>query len=246
MIRSFGLAILLTAFSVSAQDLPIGRMTRLNGMQQPGMLIREANGIPHIFALNAHDAWFLNGWVHAQDRFFQMDTNRRIASGTLGEVLGMAALSNDVQLRTLGLRRAAEATLPTVSAEARAALDAYTQGVNAYLQAHPRQLPPEYSLLGIQSVPAWTAVDTLAIGKLLAFGLSFDNDTDTTVALISDQTAGKIVGFDGSKLFSDTWRSAPFSKAATVPDATGAGGAEPIKTNAAVSFDTSWIKPETI
>ncbi|HEY8133585.1 MAG TPA: penicillin acylase family protein [Thermoanaerobaculia bacterium] len=246
MIRSFGLAILLTAFSVSAQDMPIGRMTRLSGMQQPGMLIREANGIPHIFALNTHDAWFLNGWLHAQDRFFQMDTNRRIASGTLGEVLGSAALSNDVQLRTLGLRRAAEATLPTVSAEARAALDAYTQGVNAYLQAHPGQLPPEYSLLGIQSVPAWTAVDTLAIAKLLAFGLSFDNDTDTTVALISDQTAGKIVGFDGSKLFSDTWRSAPFSKAATIPDATGAGGAEPIKTNAAVSFDTSWIKPETI
>ena len=246
MNRSFGLAILLTAFSLSAQDLPIGRMTQLSGMQQPGMLIREANGIPHVFALNTHDAWFLNGWLHAQDRLFQMDTNRRIASGTLGEVLGSAALSNDVQLRTLGIRRAAEATLPTVSTAGRAALDAYVQGVNAYLQAHPGQLPPEYSLLGIQSIPAWTAADSLAIGKLLAFGLSFDLDLDATVALISDQTAGKIVGFDGTKLFSDTWRSAPFSKAATIPDATGAGAAEPIKSNAAVAFDTDWIKPETI
>src|ERR1700737_3778209 len=103
MNRSLGLALLLTAFSLSAQDLPIGRMTQLTGMQQPGMVIRETNGIPHVFALNTHDAWFLNGWLHAQDRLFQMDSNRRIASGTAGELLGSAAISNDVQLRTLGL-----------------------------------------------------------------------------------------------------------------------------------------------
>jgi penicillin amidase len=247
MNRSLGLALLLTAFSLSAQDLPIGRMTQLTGMQQPGMVIRETNGIPHVFALNTHDAWFLNGWLHAQDRLFQMDSNRRIASGTAGELLGSAAISNDVQLRTLGLRRAAEASLPVMGADARAALDAYTQGINAYLQAHPGQLPPEYSLLGIQSIPAWTDVDSIAIGKLIAFSLSFDLDLDTTTALIYDQTAGKAVGFDGTKLFTDTWRVAPFSKAATIPDATGAGAAEPIHTNAvANTFDTSWIKPETV
>ncbi|HJT18589.1 MAG TPA: penicillin acylase family protein, partial [Thermoanaerobaculia bacterium] len=83
MHRSLGLAIFLAALSLSAQDLPIGKMTKLQGMQQPGMVVREANGIPHIFALNLHDAWFLNGWLHAQDRLFQMDTSRRIASGTL-------------------------------------------------------------------------------------------------------------------------------------------------------------------
>jgi len=250
MNRSFSLAILLTALSLSAQDLPIGRMTQLNGMQQPGMVIREANGIPHVFALNLHDGWFLNGWLHAQDRLFQMDANRRIASGTLGELLGSAALSNDVQLRTLGLRRAAEATLPALSSDETAALDAYTAGVNAYLQAHPIQLPPEYSLLGINSIPPWAATDTLAIGKLIAFGLSFDLDLDRTVALISYQTAGKIVGFDGTKLFADTWRSAPFSSAATIPDATGAGAAEPVHANAAegggATLDSSWIRPETV
>src|SRR5947208_15767226 len=129
MHRSFGVAILLIAVSLSAQDLPIGRMTQLSGMQQPGMVVRESNGIPHVFALNLHDALFLNGWLHAQDRLFQMDTNRRLAAGTLGEVLGSAALSNDVQLRTFGLRRAAEASLAAYSADARAALDAYTAGV---------------------------------------------------------------------------------------------------------------------
>ena len=245
MHRSLGLAFVLCAVSLSAQDLPIGQMTQLAGMQKPGMVIREANGIPHVFALNLHDALFLNGWLHAQDRLFQMDTNRRIASGTLGEVLGSGALSNDVQLRTFGLRRAAEASLAVYGADARAALDAYTAGVNAFLQAHPGQLSPEYALLGITSIPPWTPVDSVAIGKLIALGLSFDLDLDATVALISDQTAGKIVGFDGAKLFTDTWRIAPFTKAATIPDATGAGAAEPIRTNSEISIDTSWIKPET-
>src|SRR5260370_18254214 len=245
MHRSLGLAFVLCAVSLSAQDLPIGQMTQLAGMQKPGMVIREANGIPHVFALTLHDSLFLNGWLHAQDRLFQMDTNRRIASGTLGEVLGSGALSNDVQLRTFGLRRAAEASLAVYGADARAALDAYTAGVNAFLQAHPGQLSPEYALLGITSIPPWTPVDSVAIGKLIALGLSFDLDLDATVALISDQTAGKIVGFDGAKLFTDTWRVAPFTKAATIPDATGAGAAEPIRTNSEISIDTSWIKPET-
>ena len=246
MHRSLGLAVVLCALSLSAQDLPIGRMTKLSGMNAPGMVIREANGIPHVFALNTHDAWFLNGWLHAQDRLFQMDTNRRIAGGTLGEVLGTAALSNDVQLRTFGVRRAAEATFPLLGADARSALEAYSAGVNAYLQAHPGQLPPEYALLGINSIPPWTPVDSVSIAKLIAFGLSFDLDLDATIALISDQTAGKAVGFDGTKLFSDTWRSAPFSKAATIPDATGTGAAEPIRANAAQEIDTSWLRPETI
>ena len=244
MNRSLGLAFFLIALTASAQDLPIGRMTQLSGMQQPGMVIREANGIPHVFALNLHDASFLNGWLHAQDRLFQMDANRRIAAGTLGELVGSPALSNDVQLRTLGLRRAAEATLPALGADARAALDAYALGVNGYIQAHPGQLPPEYSLLGISSIPAWTPTDSVAIGKLIAFSLSFDLDLDNTVGLIAAQTAGKVVGFDGTKFFTDTWRVAPFTPASTIPDATGAGAAEPIRTDA--SFDSSWIRPETI
>ena len=73
----FAAAFFLIAFSALAQDLPNGRMTRLPGMQLPGMVTREDNGIPHVFALTVHDAIFLNGWLHAQDRLFQMDTTRR-------------------------------------------------------------------------------------------------------------------------------------------------------------------------
>ena len=98
-------AFFLITFSALAQDLPNGRMTRLPGMQLPGMVTREDNGIPHVFALTFHDAIFLNGWLHAQDRLFQMDTTRRIASGTLAELLGTPALSSRWQVRNKSSRR---------------------------------------------------------------------------------------------------------------------------------------------
>lgn len=237
--------LLLVALPLAAQIDPVnGKLTKLPGMLQPGMITREASGIPHIFAFNAPDMHFLNGWVHAQDRLWQMDTLRHIASGTMAELVGTPGLSTDVQLRTFGLRRAAEASLSKLSPEARGALESYAAGVNAYLAMHP-QLPPEYSLLEITKLEPWTPADSLAIGKLLAFQLSFDiDDIDRTVALISYQTAGKIVGFDGTKLFfADTWRSAPFSSAATIPDATGTGGKLPLRGNA---YDISSIRPETL
>jgi penicillin amidase len=248
MKRSFALALFITAVSLSAQDLPNGRMVKLAGMQQPGMVTREPNGIPHVFALNLHDAHFLTGWLHAQDRLFQMDGTRRIASGTIGELVGMPGIVTDVQLRTFGLRRAAEATLPTLSPEAREALDAYAEGVNAYRASHAA-LPPEYTLLEISSIPAWTNIDSLAVGKLLAFQLSFELDIERTVALISYQAAGQKAGFDGSKLFTDTWRSAPFNRAATIPDAMGAGAVAPKDSageGADASLSTEWIEPETV
>ena len=244
-------ALLLIASSALAQsEMPNGHFTKLTGMLQPGMITREANGIPHVFAFNKHDLLFLNGWLHAQDRFFQMDMNRRQASGTIAEVLGSAALPTDIQLRTLGLRRAAEATLPTVSTDAKAALQAYADGVNAYISTHP--LPPEYGVLSISKVNPWTPTDSIAAGKLIAFGLSFDNDTDNTVNLLTYQGIGKVVGFDGTKLFYDVVRLAPFTSAATIPDATGTGGALPIKTGDGgvpdwlSNADTSYLRPETI
>ncbi|HSP34217.1 MAG TPA: penicillin acylase family protein, partial [Thermoanaerobaculia bacterium] len=242
-------ALLLVTTAAAAQDPQNGRMTKLPGMQLPGMVTREDNGIPHVFALTTHDAWFLNGWLHAQDRLFQMDTSRRIAEGTLAELLGTPALSNDVQLRTLGLGRAAAASLPVVSADARAALDAYTAGVNAYISAHP-SLPPEYALLQITQVPPWTNIDSLAVGKLIAFGLSFDSDISATVAVLTYEGIGKVVGFNGDALFfNDTWRLEPFTHAATIPDATGSGATLPLRMGGAESvpqYDTSFLKPETL
>ena len=89
------------------------------GLQAPAQVVRDSLGVPHISAKSDHDAYFMVGWVHAQDRLFQMDSSRRQASGTLAELLGSAALASDVQLRTLGLRRAAAKSLAVLSPAAR-------------------------------------------------------------------------------------------------------------------------------
>jgi penicillin amidase len=191
------------------------------GLEGPARVDRDADGIAHIRAGTRHDLFFLQGWVHAKDRLFQMDTRRRQADGTLAELLGPAALGTDVQLRTIGLHRAAARSLPALSDDARAVLAAYADGVNAWVAANP--LPPEYGALGLTRVRPWTALDSVAVGKLQAFGLSFDLDIDLTTALLGYQQAGQAAGFDGTALFfQDLWRSEPFTHASTVPDASRA------------------------
>src|SRR5687767_8801659 len=110
-----------TAGSAAAVSSSGGRV-RLPGLAAPASAIRDVDGIAHIVAADQHDLFFLQGWVHATDRMFQMDVTRRQASGTLAELLGADALPSDVEARTIGLRRAAERGLPVQSAEGRAAL----------------------------------------------------------------------------------------------------------------------------
>ena len=181
-----------------------------------GSITRDAQGIAHITAPSLERAFYLNGWVHAQDRLFQMDVTRRSASGTLAELLGKPALGSDVQSRTLGLRRAAERTWAAAPNDLRTYLQAYADGVNDYVGDHP--LPPEYAALHLTSVEPWTPVDSLAVGKALAFELSFDNDVPATLQLNAYVNA---LGPErGYALFSqDVMRSQPFSNASTVPDA---------------------------
>jgi len=188
------------------------------GLHAAAQITRDSKGIAHVQAANRHDLYLLQGYVHAQDRFFQMDLSRRQASGTLAEVLGQSALATDVEFRTIGIRRAAERSFNALSPRARAALTAYADGVNAFLGSNP--LPPEYGALELTHAEPWTALDSAAVAKLLAFGLSFDlSDIDLTVTLASYEIGGSVAGFDGRKLFfDDLFRSAPFDTAATIPD----------------------------
>lgn len=194
-------------------------IVKLDGLQATARIIRDVDGIAHIRAANEHDLFFLQGYVHAQDRLFQMDVNRRTASGTLAELLGPPALESDVLLRTIGLHRAAERSLEVYSRRALQVIAAYNAGVNAYLMHNP--LPPEYAALELTQFKPWTALDTVSVAKLIAFSLSFDlEDIDRTVALLSYQGTGAALGFDGTALFfEDLFRSAPFDPASTVPDA---------------------------
>ena len=140
------------------------------GLTAPVEVIRDQWGVPHIYAENEADLFFAQGYVHAQDRLWQMEFNRRIASGTLSEALGEATLGTDRYLRTLGLRRAAEKDWALVDDETRAILEAYAQGVNAYIDTHRDRLPLEFTILGIDPGP-WTPVDSLAWGKVMAYTL---------------------------------------------------------------------------
>ena len=137
----------------AAQAAGKSGVLRLPGLKASAKIIRDVDGLAHVQARNEHDMVFLQGWVHAEDRLFQLDVNRRQPSGTLAELLGPAVLPSDVQLRTIGLRRSAERTWAAVQADARAgdktaraveaALYAYADGVNAYVDAAGGVLPPE-------------------------------------------------------------------------------------------------------
>lgn len=183
----------------------------------------DSFGIPHITGDTDQAVMCAAGFMHARDRFFQMDTQRRLFSGRLAELVGQAALPQDVQLRTLGLRRAAEASAGSISSEGLAWLQAYADGVNLYLGDVSLPLPPEYGALEVTraSIPDWSAVDSLTVAKGLAFGLSFDlGDIDRTLALLTFQAAGAAAGFDGTALFfEDLYRTAPFDPAVSIPEA---------------------------
>jgi penicillin amidase len=175
MLFVLALVLVLLPLTVSVQSPRAGGPIPLAGLNAAAQITRDTNDIAHVSATNDHDVYFLQGYLHAQDRLFQMDYSRRQAAGTLAELLGPAALAADVQLRTFGLRRAAVLSLAVLSSESRAALEAYSDGVNAYVAANP-ELPPEYSgaALGLAHFEPWTPVDSVAVGKLVAFGLSFD------------------------------------------------------------------------
>lgn len=132
---------------------------------------RDADGVPTIIAQSDEDAAFGLGFVHAQDRLFQMELMRRYASGRLAEIFGSAALPIDRQMRVLGLYRAAQNEIPSLSAELNRALTAYAAGVNAFLSSRRGALPPEFQLLRFSPEP-WREADSLAWGKLMALQIS--------------------------------------------------------------------------
>ena len=144
---------------------------RLTGLTAPLEVVRDRHGIPHIYAQNRADAHFGLGFVHAQDRLWQMEMARRIAAGRMAEVLGGQAVGTDRFLRALDLHRLAQASYEALEAEERRLVDAYTAGVNAQLDESGQPLPPEFVILRHEPEP-WTAADSLVWVKLMALDLA--------------------------------------------------------------------------
>src|SRR4051794_5750101 len=207
----------------------------LAGLERPVRVVRDRLGVPHVYARSDHDAFFANGYLQAQDRFFQMDAaqffSRRAADGTRSEVVGPGAfdenLWNDVYMRTLGLRRAAERSAAAYPGWVMADLRAYAAGVNAWLARNP--LPPEYAALELTkaSVRPWTPVDSIAIFKHLSWAMSsgsFGAEPHNTDVLRSYRDVGGRGGFEGTKLFFEAAaRNDPFDDRVSTPPAATSG-----------------------
>lgn len=137
---------------------------RLRGLEHPVQIYRDRLGIPHIRAHSVHDAFLTQGFVHAQDRLWQMDYDRRRAYGRAAEYLGASALRQDQLLRCLSMEASARVDYDAVNPETRAMLEAYAAGVNAFLRTTTR-LPIEYQLLDT-TPESWQPWDACAVFKV--------------------------------------------------------------------------------
>lgn len=156
-----------------------GTMTA-QGLTAPVEILRDSYGIPHIYATNTHDLFFAQGYSHAQDRWWQMEFARHIGAGRIQELTGANkdALSSDLFIRTVGWYRAAQYEYENVyDPEVKAYLEAFAEGVNAYISSRaPGDLALEYTLLGVTGVnitiEPWTPVDSIVWGKVMMWDLS--------------------------------------------------------------------------
>lgn len=142
---------------------------RVRGISGPVTIVRDRDGVAHITGTTDADAVFGLGFVHAQERLWQMEVQRRIGHARLSEIFGATTLQTDKFLRTLGVARAARSALERLDSETLAWLEAYTAGVNAFLATNP-VLPPEFLILGVQPEP-WQPIDSLVWAKMMAWDL---------------------------------------------------------------------------
>lgn len=211
---STGLAILaglsvVFVYYLASRSLPdYDKTLDVSGISQEVRIIRDTANVPHIFGETDEDVFFGLGYVHAQDRLWQMLTNRRTVQGRLSEVFGSRTLYIDKLVRTLGLYEAATASVSAQSPEALAALQAYSAGVNARIaEINENALgrgAPEMFLFN-QDVPPWTPADSLAVIKLMALQQSSHLESEvlrarTSLALPPERVADILPDVPGTGL----------------------------------------------
>jgi penicillin amidase len=177
--RAFGLTLGLAAGAagvgaVAALRRPLPRVAGrlpLPGLAAKAEVRRDRWGVPHIYADSNADLFAALGYVHAQERLWQMELNRRTAHGRLAEIFGPVALSSDQFIRTLGFSRIVRREVELLDDHTRAILEAYVRGVNASVEALRGRLPLEFTILGFRPKP-WEVADILAWPKIMALNLS--------------------------------------------------------------------------
>jgi penicillin G amidase len=182
--------VLFTRFSVRRAFPETEGTIRVEGLSAGVEIIRDSMGVPHIYADTVEDLFLAQGFVHAQDRFFQMDFWRHISSGRLAEMFGSSQVETDTFLRTLGWGALAERQYAAETDEVRSILDAYALGVNAYIsQRSPSELGFEYTIIDVLNrsyePEPWTAPQSLAWGKVMSWDLggNMENEIERALAL---------------------------------------------------------------
>ena len=166
-------------FLVRRSFPPVDGELQVRGLHQAVEIIRDVDGVPHIYASTGHDLFFAQGYAHAQDRFWQMDFWRHIGSGRLSEMFGDSQVETDMFLRSLDFVGLAERELESMAPEFGNILTAYADGVNAYLEGRsPSQVSFEYAILPLQNsgyeIEPWTPVNTLTWAKVMSWDLSWN------------------------------------------------------------------------
>jgi penicillin amidase len=174
---------LLTRMSRGRLPRTSGELT-LDGLSAPVEILRDRWGVPHIYARNLDDLFFAQGFVHAQDRLFQMELNRRTAAGKLSEIFGEMALETDRFVRTFGFNRLGRADWENAAPAVRDALAAYAAGVNAYIERG--KFPVEFTLLRYRPEP-WEPVDSVIFSRLMVWQLSHAWQSEIVRAEIAEK-----------------------------------------------------------
>jgi penicillin amidase len=156
---------------------------KVQGLTAAVEIVRDSDGVPHIYADTFEDLFFAQGYVHAQDRFWQMDFYRRAGDGRISELFGETTLGIDKYLRTLGFRQIVEQEYPRLQEDTRKAIEAYAAGINAYIKHRkPSEIGVQYALLGLQGVEfeiePWTPLHTLLWYKLMAEQMSTGSERE--------------------------------------------------------------------
>ena len=176
----------------------------LSGLDGPVQVYRDHRAVPQVYADTTDDLFRVQGYLHAQDRFFEMDLRRHITAGRLSELVGPSAdaLQADTVIRTMGWRSVAERELALLGPATRGYLEAYAGGVNDYLKSRSAsQLSVSYSILGLShSLPRiepWTPVDSLAWLKAMAWDLkgNYDDELDRARMIASVKGGWLFISF---------------------------------------------------
>jgi penicillin amidase len=187
----FAISALVVSMSV-VQAQPTTQQSSLKGLAANVTVRRDARAIPYIEAGNDADLFFVQGYVTASDRLWQMDLLRRVARGETAEIFGRSTLEEDKRWRRFGFAKVSENSLAFLSADLRAALEAYARGVNAYIATlDDKSLPVEFKIL--QYKPReWRPADSIVVGKILADALSSTWRNDLLRASIQNLPKEKI------------------------------------------------------